>query len=434
MQIGTEVKKVLVITYYWPPSGGSGVQRWVKFAKYLNGENWQPVIYTPSNPDYNILDDSLEKEIPASVQIIKQPIREIYGLYRKLTGKKGKAAQVNPITAKNNTWKDDLCLAIRGNLFIPDPRIAWLRPSVKFLTKYLKEHPVDMIVSTGPPHSMHLIAQKVARKTGIPWIADFRDPWTKIFYFKHLHLTAFSEKKYKKLEQSVLDDANAIVAVSPLVQEDFQAMTSTPVHLITNGYDESDFQEDVTPDGFFNITHSGLLVSDGNPDVLWKVLAEKVQTNPEMAARLKIRLVGKTDQDVLDTIRQAGLAPYLVDLGYQSHSTAIRELKNASILILPIRKEPETKAILPGKLFEYLAARKPILGIADPEGAMSRVLTDSGAGISCDWTDEEEISSFIDKVWEDFKAGRSQEYADIARFSRKELTAQMAGLMNSLTK
>ena len=219
------MKRVLVITYYWPPAGGSGVQRWVKFSKYLPGNGWQPVIYTPENPEMQSVDHTLEADIPQEAEIIKRPITEIYSIYRRLTGKSASQAQVNMVNAQGKSWKQRLMMAIRGRFFVPDPRVSWVKPSVKFLKKYLQEHPVDAIVSTGPPHSMHLIAQKVSKATGIPWVADFRDPWTKIFYFKHLGLSERTVRKHQRLEQAVLDDASVVVAVSPLVQEEFRAMT-----------------------------------------------------------------------------------------------------------------------------------------------------------------------------------------------------------------
>ena len=241
------MKRVLIITYYWPPTGGSGVQRWVKFAKYLPSEGWQPVIYTPENPEQLAVDHSLEAEIPEDTEIIKTHITEPYELYKRFLKRSGhskEAVEVNPVNAQNKSLAQKAAMWIRGNLFRPDPRCLWIRPSVRFLKKYLEEHPVDLIVSTGPPQSMHLIGRRLAEETGLPWIADFRDPWTKIFYFKHLAMTKATERWHHRMEKKVLDDATSVVAVSPLVQQEFQAMTQTPVELITNGYDECDFPDE----------------------------------------------------------------------------------------------------------------------------------------------------------------------------------------------
>lgn len=429
------MKKVLVITYYWPPSGGSGVQRWVKFSKYLPGKSWQPVIYTPENPDAPSIDRTLENDIPREVEVIKRPIREVYSIYRKLSGKKS-TAEVNPINHQKKSLKQKIFMALRGNLFIPDPRISWVRPSVRFLTEYLKEHPVDVIVSTGPPHSMHLIAKKVAQRTGIPWIADFRDPWTKMFYFKHLQLSSFAKKRHEKLEKSVLDSCDRVVAVSPLVQEEFRAMTKTPVELITNGYDPEDYAENSNiQDGFFNVTHTGLFASDGNPDVLWEVLREKCNTDKEFANKLRIRLVGKTDKEIHCSLKKYGLEGHVIDKGYQSHKEAVMEQLNASLLILPLRKEPEYKATLPGKVFEYIAAHRPVLGIGQSDGAMAKILFQTQAGEVYAWEDKESIADFINKCWDLYLKGNEwNKTGNIEQYSRLSTTAQMAALMESLTK
>lgn len=451
------MKKVLIITYYWPPTGGSGVQRWVKFSKYLPQFGWQPIIYTPENPEMTSIDKTLEEDVPKEAIVIRRHIMEFYSLYRWITGKKDDATkqEVNPINNQKKTFGQKLMLFLRGNLFIPDPRVTWVRPSVHFLKKYLKDNPVDAIVSTGPPQSMHLIARRLAKDTGIPWVADFRDPWTKMFYFKHLCLCKWAEHKHHRMEQQVLDDATAVVAVSPLVQEDFQAMTRTPVELITNGFDEDDFSQVVEPDGYFNVTHTGLFAADGNPEVVWQALAEKCKSDPDFSNMLRIRLVGKTDQEILDSIEAAGLGVHLVNLGYQSHNVAVREQKNASMLILPLRKEPEYRATLPGKLFEYLASMNPILGIGQTDGAMARIVNQTGAGVVFGWNDKDSVASYINLCWKRFNAADDDEDMQvehageaelsevlteddksdsIRQFSRKALTERMSELLDSITE
>lgn len=441
------MKRVLIITYYWPPSGGSGVQRWVKFAKYLPQNGWQPVIYTPENPELIAVDSSLESEIPSEAEIIRRPIVEPYEVYRKLSGRSGNAknGEVNPINNQKKSLFQCISLWIRGNLFIPDPRCLWIRPSVKFLKKYLEEHPVDIIVSTGPPHSMHLIARKLSLSTGIPWVADFRDPWTKMFYFKHLDLSKWAKRRHETLERKVLDDANAVVAVSPLVQDDFKKMTDTPVVLITNGFDEDDFDSAIEEikvsegdfgadnDRDFNIVHTGLFAADGNPENLWKALARISEEDSGFARRLKIRLVGKTDPQIIDSIKSFGLGHALENMGYVPHEVAVREQCGASVLILPLRKEPEYKATVPGKLLEYLASRRPVLGIGQTDGAMAAILSDAGAGRTFDWEDSEGIEAEIRHCWDLFCKGELNDVSgDIDKYSRRRLCRQMADLFDSL--
>ena len=436
------------------------MQRWVKFAKYLPAEGWQPVIYTPENPEQLAVDTSLEAEIPSEVEVLKTHIVEPYELYKKFLRKSGhskEVVEVNPVNAQNKSFAQKAAMWVRGNLFRPDPRCLWIKPSVKFLKKYLEEHPVDLIVSTGPPQSMHLIGRELARETGLPWIADFRDPWTKIFYFKHLSMTRLTERWHKKMEKKVLDDASVVVAVSPLVQQEFQAMTQTLVELITNGFDECDFQGGCEsnsdtegksaessskahaaaggPDKDFVITHTGLFAADGNPTMLWKVLAEKCSKNEAFAKALKIKFVGKTDEAIVESLRSEGLEEYLTDMGYQPHAVAVEEQRRASLLILPLRKEPEYKAVLPGKLFEYLASWRPVLGIGQPDGAMSMILNTTKTGVVLDWEDKASLDRFIELCWQNHLKGTlTVEDADISQFTRRNLTRRMAQLFESLTR
>ena len=416
------MKRLLIITYYWPPTGGSGVQRWVKFSKYLPESGWQPVVYTPENPEQLARDESLLADVPACAEIIKTHILEPYAIYRRLTGGKG---EVNPVNAQKKNWKQRLSLWIRGNCFVPDPRISWVRPSVRFLKKYLAEHPVDAVVTTGPPHSVHLIGLGLKRALGLHWIADFRDPWTEMFYYKHLGLGPAADRRHHRLEQSVLDEADTVVSVSPPVAADFQAKTKTPVVLITNGFDEDDFGEGVDggdlPQGKYRLVHTGLFAADGNPLNLWDALARRCGADPAFRARLEIRLAGKVDAAIKEAICARGLGPNLVDLGYLPHDETVREQRSADILLLPLRREPEYAKVLPGKIFEYLAARRPVLGIGQPDSAAATVLRDAGAGDMFGWEEQDALLAFLDAP--------HPQATDIGKYARRALTAQLTQIL-----
>ena len=437
------MKRVLVISYYWPPSGGSGVQRWVKFAKYLPAEGWQPVVCVPENPSYDLLDETLAAEIPAEAEVLRRRIREPYAAYRRLMGRGASTdmktlTEVTPISSGRKSWKQRLSLWVRGNLFVPDPRRGWVRPCVRFLKKYLREHPVDVIVTTGPPHSMHLIGQRLHAALGTPWIPDFRDPWTKMYYLKHLPMTRRTWRRLEKMEQAVLDECSTVLAVTPAVQADFAARTKTPVAMITNGFDETDFAETpdlVGGDGFV-ITHTGLFAADGNPLTLWKVLGEMAAADPAFRESLRLRLSGKVDRAVLDAVAAAGLSDNVVSLGYVDHVSAVQEQRAATVLLLPLRNDPEYKPILPGKLFEYLAARRPILGIGQEDGAMAAVLRETAAGEMCDWGNEAAIRAFLTRTWESFRKLGSvpSTTGAVEKYSRRNLTHELAALLEKVSK
>ena len=444
------MKRLLIITYYWPPTGGSGVQRWVKFSKYLPEFGWQPVVYTPENPEQLARDESLLADIPASAEVVKTHISEPYEIYRRLTGGK-QGQEVNPVNAQKKNWKQRLSLWVRGNCFIPDPRVGWVRPSVRFLKKYLAEHPVDAVVTTGPPQSVHLIGLGLKKALGLHWIADFRDPWTEMFYYKHLGLSAAADRRHRRLEQAVLDGADTVISVSPPVAADFQAKTNTPVVLITNGFDESDFEAERSGSGSapakpftraglgtneapgpdseagaaavppFRLVHTGLFAADGNPLNLWDALARRCEADPAFRARLEIRLAGKVDAAITDAIRARGLGGNLVELGYLPHDETVREQRAADILLLPLRREPEYAKVLPGKIFEYLAARRPVLGIGQEDGVAATVLRDAGAGDMFDWDKQDELLAFLD--------AEHPQTAGIEKYSRRALTAQLVDIL-----
>ena len=429
------MKRVLVIAYYWPPSGGSGVQRWVKFCKYLPENDWEPVVFAPSNAAYPSIDKGMGADLPENLEVIRRPIMEPYAIYKKFMGK-GAGREVTEISSGKKTWKQKLSLWVRANLFVPDPRVAWVRPLVKYLKKYLKKHPVDAIITTGPPHSVHLIGQKLHKDTGIPWIPDFRDPWSRMYYLKYLPMTDATWRKIRIMEQQVLDSSSTVLACTPLVQEEFQAQTRTPVACVTNGFDEEDFTGPAPQgDGSFNITHTGLFAADGNPFTLWKVLGEMAAEDPWFKESLRLRLVGKVDREVLDAIADAGLSANVVALGYCDHLTAVREQRSATLLVLPLRNDPEYRPILPGKLFEYLAARRPVLGIGQKDGAMARVLASAQAGVTAEWEDADAMRAFVGTAWKQFCEGSVPATAgDIGPYTRRATAHALAEILDNVIR
>jgi hypothetical protein len=432
------MKKVLIITYYWIPSGGAGVQRWVKFAKYLRQYGWEPIIYTPENPEYPSIDHSFEKDIPADITVLKTPIWEPYNVYRNLTGKKNQVINAGFISEnKKQGWRDKLSIWIRGNFLIPDPRRFWIKPSVGFLSDYLKENPVGAVITTGPPHSMHLIGLGLKKNfPSLPWVADFRDPWTNIDFYKDLNLTWLADKIHHKLEREVLQNADTVLVVSRGMEEEFAPMKPKKLQVITNGYDESDVQVGtLTLDGRFSISHIGTLNAARNPRIVWKVLSEICAENIDFKKDLQIQLVGKVDFSVLEDIQSYGLQEQLLKIDYLSHSEAIAKQNSSQVLMLLINQSGNAKGILTGKFFEYLAAKRPILAVGPTDGDAAVVLNETGAGVIVDFADEQETKTAILNYYNQYKKGTlSVQSESVERFSRRSLTGELAGLLDGFGK
>lgn len=430
------MKRVLIITYYWPPGGGAGVQRWLKFSKYLPKNGWQPVIYTPENPEVPAVDESLMKDIPRECEVIKEPIKEPYTFYKKFTGR-GKDEKVNAgflDEGREPGLKDKVAVWIRGNMFIPDARRFWIRPSIKYLAKYLEENPVDAIVSTGPPHSMHLIALKLKQKIDIPWIADFRDPWTGIDFYDQLMLTRYADKKHHRLERNVLQNADRVVTVGWESARQLEELGGRKVDVITNGYDEDDIsgydEHVITDTSKFIIRHVGAMNKDRNHDSFWQAVKE-LKGNPALDKELVVELIGKNDAAVRESVNKYELQDTVKFISYVSHDEIGRLLRSADLLYLPINNTPNAKAILTGKLFEYLASGTPVICIGPKDGDAARVIEECKAGVVVAFnTSKDDIVSAVNDIIHK-NVVLTLKDAGVLNYSRGELTKSMCKILES---
>ena len=377
-------KKVLVVSYYWPPAGGPGVQRWLKFTKYLPDFGIAPIVYIPENPSYPIIDEAIVQEVPSGVTVIKQPIKEPYRFASLLSRKQTKSISSGLVPAqKKQNLLQKVLLYIRGNYFVPDARVGWVKPSVSFLKAYVEKEKISTVITTGPPHSIHLIGLGLKeRLPKLQWTADFRDPWTTIGYHDKLKMTAKTQKRHKKLEKSVLENATQILVTSPSTKKEFQAITNTPIQVITNGYDLEE-NKSISANAKFTVSHIGSLLSDRNPKVLWKVLSEIVQSNKAFREAFLLKLAGRISEDVLGSIREYGLESYLQLEGYVAHKEAIVMQKSSNVLLLIEIDALQTQSIIPGKLFEYLASRRPILAIGPQGSDIEDVVRSTESGDYC---------------------------------------------------
>jgi glycosyltransferase involved in cell wall biosynthesis len=423
------MKKVLIITYYWPPAGGSGVQRWLKFSKYLPENGWKPYIFTPDSPSFQIKDEDLFTDIDVETEVWKTPIWEPYSLKDKLFGK-SESSNAGIIQDKYSV-KNKIMNWVRGNIFIPDPKVFWVKPSIKLLNKKIKEEGITHVVSTGPPHSMHLIALGLKKQNSdLKWISDFRDPWSELDLLNEFHLTKKSKKKYRKLEKEVLQNADVTLTVSETWIESFKRLGSKNVKLITNGFDEEDFTVKEKENDKFIIGHFGLLNHLRNPKNLWKTLHDLCDENPDFNEKLQIRLSGNIDTEVLQNITQYFHLKNKVEvLGYLSHKEVLREYNESSVLLLLLFNSESGIGNYPGKIFEYFASKRPILGFGPKESDTQKLMEKTESGNYHYYEDvnlkENIISLFENK--EEFVVSD-----EINNFTRKKLTKQLSVLLNKM--
>ncbi len=423
-------KKVLIICYYWPPAGGPGVQRWLKFVKYLPEFGIDPIVYVPENPSYPLIDDSLNQEVLEGVTVLKRPIIEPYSWASALSRKQTKSisAGIIPKESKQSIVQR-MMLYMRGNFFIPDARVLWVKPSIKFLKNYITDNGIETIITTGPPHSMHLIGLGLKKSLGLRWITDFRDPWTTIGYHDKLKMTQRTQEKHRRLEKIVLDSCDQIIVTSPTTAKTFKKITATPIEVITNGFDDESIPK-TKLDLSFTISHIGSLLSDRNPTVLWEAIAELATEHADLKDALRIKLVGKVSEDVEISIRRAGLGDHLELVGYVSHKDALRLQREARLLLLIEIDAEITRGIIPGKIFEYLAAERPILGIGPRDADVAKIITDTNSGTYCLYTDKEKIKSFIlNEFTSPISSNTLTNRKIISKYHRKTLTSQLSNIL-----
>jgi glycosyltransferase involved in cell wall biosynthesis len=423
------MKKVLIITYYWPPSGGAGVQRWLKFSKYLPEFGFTPVILTvdENQASYAQLDHSLVEEINPELQVHKTKTFEPYNVYRKLSHKK-EIPYGGFSNQKKVTIFEKISRLVRGNLFVPDPRRGWNRYALRKALDLIKAENIETVITSGPPHSTHLIGQKIKEQTGIRWIADFRDPWTDIYYYKELYHTLPARLYDQSLEKMVLSGADKIITVSEEVKN--LLLSKIPgfqekIAVIPNGYDESDFENVAAfKNEFFTITYTGTI----SMSYRIEQFIEAIDLLPgEIKAKIKIRFVGNVPDEILNLFKNKNLGSMVEVLGYLPHKEAVGQMVNASLLLMAIPDSPDNRGIVTGKFFEYLAAKRPILAMGPTGGDVDLLVQRCNAGSLFSYSEIEPMSLFIQKIFEQVQSGLyKNETTGAEQFTRRNLTGVLA--------
>jgi glycosyltransferase involved in cell wall biosynthesis len=430
--------KVLFITYYWPPSGGAGVQRSLKFVKYLSGFNIHPTVITVKEQEasYAVLDPSLLEEVPAGATVVRTSTSEPFGLYKKVSGQK----EV-PLGGFANQNQDGLLQQvfkfIRGNLFIPDARVGWNRHVLQACQELLRTETFAAIITTSPPHSTQLIGLKLKKKYGLPWIADLRDPWTDIHYYDELKHTAPARALDQHYEKAVLEKADAVVVTNAETKRLFSGkpgkIDAEKITVITNGYDESDFQvPSAPPEKEFVITYTGTVSEDNNLEMFLRAFEDNVRSHPEIP--FKLRFVGKVAAQVHQQLEKMGLLPLTDIIPFVPHAESIAYLMRSTMLLLGVPYVKHQHSNIPGKLFEYLAANKPVIGIGPIGSDVDQILDECGAGRVFHYSAYGLILDHLDLMSQTWKVNPNLDLPSIhyKQYSRRELTAQLAMLIREI--
>jgi glycosyltransferase involved in cell wall biosynthesis len=429
-------KKVLIITYYWPPSGGAGVQRWLKFTKYLCELGLEPHVVIPSNPNYPVIDTSFEKDIEnLDIKIIKIPIWEPYNIYRKFMGFSEDYKINHTFSAgdKSNNWKSKLALWFKSNVFIPDPRIFWTLNTHSIIEKYIEVQQIDTIITTSPPHSVQLIGYKLKRKMkNLKWIADLRDPWTTIYFSNTLHQSFISKKINTWLEKKVLQKADHVITVSEALSEEFSILSNRKIHCITNGYDADDIQSNTEFDySSFSMSYIGTLFKSYNMPNFWEVISEICSENMQFKKDLKITIAGSIDSSIIEKFNELNISDNINYLGYVNHNKINEIIQKTQILLLTT-PENNNKGILTGKVFEYMATLKPILCITSQYNNLWNLIQETKSGYCASFDNKQEIKHIVLSLYENYTKQRfgKNDIENIKKYNRKSLTEELIKIIN----
>ncbi len=429
------MKKVLIITYYWPPAGGAGVQRALKYVKYLPHFGWEPIVLTVENPDSPIDDRSLLKDIPPGTKVFKTKSLEPFNLYKKFTGKKADSKIPSDIlfNKENSSLKEKIANWFRLNLFIPDAKIGWIPFAVREGLKIIERENIEIIFSTSPPHTIQLIGKKLAKKSNVKWVTDFRDPWLELIHYQANSRSSVTKLFESRLEKNVLQKADKIITVSNTIKRMFESKVDrNDVIVIPNGYDDSDVNQEWKNDSTnFVITYTGIISETKIPNELFSACSK---LKKEGVNNFKIVFAGKISEECVDSIKKFGLLDHYEFKGYLPHEESVKLLLNSTILLLLIDNIPNNKGILTGKIFEYLGCKKPIFAIGPIDGDANSIIEETNSGAMINYYDNDEAYNLLKIFYEKWKDNNLDYKFNAEQYSRKNQALELSNIFNSLVK
>ncbi|MCX6231382.1 MAG: glycosyltransferase family 4 protein [Bacteroidetes bacterium] len=432
------MKKVLIITYYWPPSGGAGVQRWLKMSKFFKDFDIELIVITvdEKRASYPIIDNSLIDQIPKDIRVYRTDSFEPLEIYRKLN-RKNEIPQPGFVNETNPNFYKKIMRFIRGNFFIPDARIGWNKYAFRQCSNIINTEKIDTIITTGPPNSTHLVGLKLKKKYNLPWIADFRDPWTDIFFYDLLYHTKLAEFIDKKLEKKVIENADSITTVSDTLIEMFKEKSGNinpeKFTTIPNGFNHEDFLLPSTPSkDTFILMYIGSLSIDYNLDCMIKAFSNVIKANP--VVKIKIVMIGKIDKKINDIFNKEEISDNLEVINFVLHNEVIKLLKTSTAVFFTIYPAVRKEGLISAKIFEYLAVKKPIICIGPTKGDVAKLIHECNAGEVLDYEDEDGITKYFQSLIDKWKLNYNldlygEEYNKYSRYNQVEKFAKIINLI-----
>lgn len=437
------MNKVLIVAYYFPPSGGPGVQRVLKYVQYLREFGWEPVVLTVRDGNFPARDESLLAEIPEGVQVIRTEIFEPYDFYRKLTGKgKGTAIDVNTIRKEGAKipLSERIAEFIRATFFIPDARVGWYRHAIKAGMQAIAEHGISAIYSSSPPYTCALIARGLKRRSRLPWVAGFRDPWTGFITTPNRWFVPAAIDR--ALERSVFTESDAVEVAWLGIMKDalrkYPALPESKFHHLPNGFDSHDFPA-VDPgtrtDARFTVTYTGSMYGRRNPDAFLKAVELLVARGDVAPDKIRLRFIGRFGEEVMEMFRASAVASAIEVVGYMPHRESITQLLLSDALLLVVDECDESDEVVPGKVYEYVGSRRPLLAVAPERSAIADLIAETRTGHVAHQSNLEGIARGFLALYNDHLHGTKALAADeeaIRRYERRTTTGELANLLNAL--
>lgn len=410
------------------------MQRWLKFVKYLTRMGWEPFVFTPENPSFTIRDESLEKDVPATVEVIRFPIWEPYQLFFKIQRLFGKK-EIKPtdfITTGKKSFFQSISSWIRGNFFIPDARVFWVKPSVTFLGDFIVSNQISKIITTGPPHSIHLIGERLKRKMPeIKWIADFRDPWSEWDLLDTLSLTSWARARHKTLEHGVLSQADHVITIAPYHVQRLQLLANRGVHLITNGFDDEDFRNiHRRKNEKFTIRHIGIVDELRDPRPVMKAIRNILDRDSSLMDKIRVEFIGNVNSAFKAEIEKDTLLSRVTGfVDHIPHHTLLKIYGQTDLQLLVLAHTVIAPGNLPGKFFEYLASGNPILAIGPIDGDAALVLKETNSGTIHEREDHKCIMNSLQNFYDNWLNNKPNSDRNIDNYTRTALTTQLIKLL-----